>query len=96
MSERKPTTVHVTEELKALMKPLQELSGLSFSDLAAVGMLQLLAQHQDHLEHGAKRPRVLARMVVEFQKIVGEVDRESLKFEQKQVVTASVGSRSKS
>lgn len=95
MSEKKATTVHVTEELKELAKPLQDLSGLSFSDLVAVGLLQLLGQHRDHLEYGAKRPRVLARMAINFNEIVGEVDREALKQEQIQVVTASVGSSSK-
>lgn len=93
MSEKKPTTVHVTEELKELVKPLQGLSGLSFSDLVAVGLLTVLAQHKDHLEYGAKRPRVLARMVANFHKIIGEVDTDALQQEQQQIVTASVGKR---
>jgi hypothetical protein len=92
MTDRKATTVRVSGELRELVKPLERLSGLSFSDLVSMGLLQLLGKHRDHLEFGSKRGQVLARMAVE---ILGEVDRDALKHEQKQSVTVSVGSSSK-
>ena len=93
MDGKRQTKVYAPAELKRLALALQELSGLSFSDLCALGVLQLLAQHQDHLEFGARRDAVRARMMVLFQEILGPLDVGSVKSEQRRAVTVSVGNK---
>ncbi len=81
MGSRQATSLYLTPELRQLLKPLQELTGLSMSDLVAVGLLGLIAQHLDHISHGASSDQVRARMVSELLRVIGPFNVKTLEDE---------------
>lgn len=66
---RSKTSIVLSNELKRLVRSLQDLTGMSLSDLVAVGLLNLLAQHNDALQWGGRRHEVLAKMRTELESI---------------------------
>ena len=71
MNKRTATTIYVTKRLREAVKPLQDLSGLSFSDLVSLGLLQLLAGNLELISFGPKRSYAKEQLLREFSNKLG-------------------------